>query len=577
MPDAHDRIVAALEAKGLWTGDPAHAKCPVPEHEDRRGSLSVGRGGDGALVKCHAGCDTKDVVAALDLTLSDLYDDAGSRRNGDGIEAVYVYADESGVPLYEVVRFVGKDFRPRLPGADRFGIGTTRRVLFNLPRVLEAVRAGRAVHFCEGEKDALALQAALDEQGTGAVATCHAFGAKSWRDEYAAVLGDATVIVYADKDSEGRAWARTVRAALERVGASVIVVEAAAGKDAHDHFAAGFGLLDFVPWESADGPVAVYVGAVDGATFALEAAEHVEAVWGEKSSVLWSEGEPFMVVAPDGAGKTTLGQQLALRRGGVGGDELLGLPVARSHGRVLYVAADRPRQAARSMRRMVTSSDREALLAGLIVWRGALPFDLVKEPGRLAEWASELGAGTVVIDSLKDVLTKLSEEDTGLAFNAAMQGCAAASIEVASLHHQRKAQGDNKKPRTLADVYGSRWLTAACGSVVLLWGDAGDPIVEMVHLKPADDVVGPWTLLHDNRRGTTTVTDKRDLLTIVAKAGVEGATARGVASATASKSKPSGAEVERARRRLEAEVEAGRLVREDPSTPNDPARYRLKS
>jgi hypothetical protein len=39
----------------------------------------------------------------------------------------------------------------------------------------------------------------------------------------------------------------------------------------------------------------------------------------------------------------------------------------------------------------------------------------------------------------------------------------------------------------------------------LLRGEAGQRIVELRHLKPADEAVGPLTLKHDNRRGTTEV------------------------------------------------------------------------
>jgi hypothetical protein len=38
--------------------------------------------------------------------------------------------------------------------------------------------------------------------------------------------------------------------------------------------------------------------------------------------------------------------------------------------------------------------------------------------------------------------------------------------------YQRKAQSENKKPKTISDVDRSRFLTAACGSVVMLWGQA---------------------------------------------------------------------------------------------------------
>ena len=47
------------------------------------------------------------------------------------------------------------------------------------------------------------------------------------------------------------------------------------------------------------------------------------------------------------------------------------------------------------------------------------------------------------------------------------------------------AQRENggAKPKRLADVYGSRWLTAGMGSVLLLWGEPGDLVVEVRHLK----------------------------------------------------------------------------------------------
>ena len=137
------------------------------------------------------------------------------------------------------------------------------------------------------------------------------------------------------------------------------------------------------------------------------------------------------------------------------------------------------------------------------------------EPEQLVAFAQEHDATTVVIDSLKDVAANLSDEAAGQAINRAMQLCVDAGVEVLALHHQRKAQGDNKKPSKLADVYGSRWLTAGCGSVIMLWGEPGDPIVELAHLKQPADEVGPLTLLHDNRAGTTTVEGATDVVDVL--------------------------------------------------------------
>ncbi len=143
-----------------------------------------------------------------------------------------------------------KDFRLRRPdgrGGWAWGLGDTRRVLYNLPAVLAAIAAGRPVYVTEGEKDADAIGRA------GAVATCNFEGAAKdgqrpkWRPEYGDVLKGASVTVVADKDPAGYAHAAAVKADLDGKAASVTMVEAAEGKDAADHLAAGHALAELVP------------------------------------------------------------------------------------------------------------------------------------------------------------------------------------------------------------------------------------------------------------------------------------------------------------------------------------------
>jgi replicative DNA helicase len=302
---------------------------------------------------------------------------------------------------------------------------------------------------------------------------------------------------------------------------------------------------------------------LDGAAFALDGPTRVDAVWGTGSRVLWAQGEPLLIAKPDGVGGTTIAQQIALRRMGLRPPQLLGYTVAPDPDRkVLSLALDRPSQAARSMRRMVDESDREALERKLVVWRGALPFDVTRDPDRLLSFAQEHEAGTVEIDSLKDVAPSLSDEATGQAINRAMQLCVAAGVEVLALHHQRKAQGDNKKPSKLADVYGSRWLTAGCGSVLMLWGEAGDPIVEMTHLKQPADVVGPLTCLHDNHAGTTTVAHAADVVDVLSSASGP-LTAKDVARVLFKVSEPKENDIAKAKRRLRAAVNEGKAEQLD--------------
>src|SRR5262249_12152582 len=61
------RLPDARKAGNGWS-----ARCPA--HDDRRASLSVAQGDDGAaLVKCHAGCDTSAILAAVGMKLADLF------------------------------------------------------------------------------------------------------------------------------------------------------------------------------------------------------------------------------------------------------------------------------------------------------------------------------------------------------------------------------------------------------------------------------------------------------------------------------------------------------------------------
>ena len=220
---------------------------------------------------------------------------------------------------------------------------------------------------------------------------------------------------------------------------------------------------------------------VRGAEFVLAAPDRVPAVFGRDSEVLWAEGEPLLLVGPQGVGKTTLMQQIALRHAGILSGELLGYPVKADHGRLtLYLALDRPQQIARSFRRMISDAQ-EQQLGQLVVWTGPLPFDLTKHPEKLVllvhDIAEMLGSpvGAVFADSLKDMASPLSSDEVGAALSRAIGGVIAHQIEFAACHHQRKATGENEKPRTLADVYGSTWITAGAGSVLLLWGDTRRP------------------------------------------------------------------------------------------------------
>lgn len=310
--------------------------------------------------------------------------------------------------------------------------------------------------------------------------------------------------------------------------------------------------------------------AVDGAQFICQVPDQVPALWGsDGESVLWAQGEPLMIVGPDGVGKTSVAQQLVLCRIGIR-DHLLGLPVKQARGKVLYIAADRPRQAASSMRRMVCPADNDLLRARLIVWKGPLPERIVGNPQALVNLATDLGATDIVIDSLKDIAPDLIKDETGSHVNIAFQEVIASDRELLVLHHQRKAQQGAGKPRSLADVYGSRWLTAGMGSVICLWGDAGDLIVDLTHLKQPSEEVGPIAVLHDHTSGRSTVHQTADLEQALAEAG-HGVIVHDAARLMFSTETPDRNQIEKARRRLEGLAKKGRADRRDD--PDGLARY----
>jgi hypothetical protein len=243
----YEAVLAALEERGLvvstW-GANISARCPA--HDDRMASLSLGNGDDGrALLYCHAGCLTKEVVDALDLSMSDLWT---GTKEGSVVAATYVYDDESNDPLYRVIRYAPKGFSQERyeDGEFKPGMRDVRRVLYHLPQLVR-LDPEATVYITEGEKDADNLAA-----WAGGFATTLLGGAGKWDDSYAGYFRDRDVCIIADQDASGvgQEYARLLAVRLADVARSVRIARAATGKDLTDHLLAGLSLDDLL---DADG------------------------------------------------------------------------------------------------------------------------------------------------------------------------------------------------------------------------------------------------------------------------------------------------------------------------------------
>jgi len=244
-----DKVLAALKGarpagKGKWS-----ARCPG--HEDSHASLSVATGSDDrVLIKCHAGCETESVVAAMGVTMADLMPARGqasqwqasrpkkvavrefksvedavesalatlNRSPGSrwGLTATFVYRDVAGVELLLMLRFDREDgseksFRPVHQFEGKWRLGDPPRPL-PLYRLAE-LQPGYSVIVCEGEKCA-DMFASL-----GFRATTSAHGASSAKKTDWAPLAGFDVAIFPDNDEPGHKYAADVSMALSGLNA----------------------------------------------------------------------------------------------------------------------------------------------------------------------------------------------------------------------------------------------------------------------------------------------------------------------------------------------------------------------
>ncbi|MBF6162994.1 toprim domain-containing protein [Nocardia cyriacigeorgica] len=294
-----ETITAALE-KAVGPGRPSGAWtkycCPAHEGDGRHHKPSLGvkydSGEQRTVVRCFAGCDNEQVLETIGLQVRDMFDrrlertsergrranrprpqqlsradralkaaglpakqptkpDIGAQTTPWRVTATYPYMRADGTVAGEVVRreadFTGgrdKQFHQRRwdPQSGRMVAGGFEPLPYQLPQVLATIADGGVIYICEGEKDVAAAESA------GLTATTNAGGAMVWSAEHAKWLkGAHTVVIVADHDTAGYRRAERVMGTLAGLVGRVRVVQAATGKDLHDHLQCGHEIAELVP------------------------------------------------------------------------------------------------------------------------------------------------------------------------------------------------------------------------------------------------------------------------------------------------------------------------------------------
>ncbi len=400
------------------------------------------------LLHCHGGCATPDVLAALNLTMADLFDEPrGATYRYDNGRTVHRTPDKK-------FRQANTDKPPEL---------------YRLAKVRAAITAGRPVFVVEGESDVHALEAA------GVTATCNPMGAGKWSKIDPSPLYGGNILVIADQDEPGRAHAAKVYASLVE-HADVGVFDPKAGKDAADHIAAGHRIADFIPVYVGK-PIAVgdaFTTEVEGELHRLRVrdeatrrmrADHLTTLpeptrldalltepdddphW--RIDGWWPTGGKAMLSAQFKAGKSTLSGNTI--RALVDGTPFLDRHPVRQAGRVVLIDNELDRRTVRRWLREqgINNQDR----VDVFTLRGRAAAFNILDPATRARWAKLIGpADVLVLDCLRPAMDalRLSEDKDGGVFLAALDALLleARIGEVLVIHHMghngERERGDSR-------------------------------------------------------------------------------------------------------------------------------------
>jgi len=448
-------ILARLEAlprarearSGAWV-----ASCPG--HRDRRPSLGWSVGSDGrVLMRCHAGCATEAIVAALGIAMSDLFVSAQptgavraetkprvSRheiRDVEGnLQAVHIRTDG---PHGKTFTWQGADGKIGLSGRS-----STSLPLFR-SETLKAAPLTDPVLVTEGESAA----AALATIWPGLVVATVTGAASTPAAEVLDALRGHAAILWPDCDTPGAQHMERLGTALIPIASAVRILDVPGlpdHGDAADYVSAGRGADELLELIKAASDVSTQTSRAKGVEPSLRFRTAREIANETQASVPW-RAKPYLI---DGAllevvgkikaaGKTTFVTFMC--RAILDGVDFLDEPTVR--GGVIYLT-EQSNSSLRETLRRADLLDREDFVVLTWVDTGGLSWPDVVDAA--ADEAERRGAKVLVVDTLSrfagihgDGENHAGEAD---AASAPLLRAANRGLAVVSVRHERKAGGD---------------------------------------------------------------------------------------------------------------------------------------
>jgi len=208
------------------------AKASCPAHKDQTPSLEVTLQSDDKIsVKCHVGCDYRDVLDSIDVKPAFLYPPSRQRTGKQGdqdpskkrIVKIYQYRKLNGHPAHQEVRYEPKDFKMR-ENENNWSLKGVSMFPYNLPEVRRAIGKERIILFVEGAKDA------DNGMKLGFISTTVAGGSGKWRDEYAEYFQDADLVFLPDNDAPGILGVLKIATKLRKIARRIRILTLPAKK-----------------------------------------------------------------------------------------------------------------------------------------------------------------------------------------------------------------------------------------------------------------------------------------------------------------------------------------------------------